>query len=178
VTDQYTPEPARRRPGRPSNAELAERELAVRENLTARQVETKQRRRRREGLGADRNLKLHVPEGLKDKNFVYRWVNDQPGRVRQLTVEDDWDVVQGMDPDPTKTTAEGTVVKRTVDKGSGHEAVLLRKPREFYEDDKAQEQKLLDARDETMRKGALNTPDGLTGPESYVPGGRNQIARG
>src|SRR4051812_14676936 len=109
-----------RRPGRPSNAELAARSQAA--EPSRRSEEVKSRRRRREGLGAERNLKLHVPEESKDPNFVYRWVNDRGGRVRQLTKMDDYEVVSaselnGGDPDPTGNTAEGTVMKRTADSG-------------------------------------------------------------
>ena len=163
-----------RRPGRPSNAELAER--------TSRQAEVKQQRRRRQGIGAERNLKLHVPEDAKDPNFVYRWVNDRPGRVRQLTKMDDYEVVSaaelnGGDPDPLGNTAEGTVMTRTADAGIGEKTVLLKKPREYYESDKRAEQKEIDARDALLRKGAPPSESGLTSKDNaYVPGGRNIIA--
>jgi hypothetical protein len=50
------------------------------------------------GTGAERNLKLHVPEEAKDPNF-YRWVNNKPGRVKQLTQMDDYDIVSSADGD-------------------------------------------------------------------------------
>lgn len=147
--------PVKRGPGRPP-----------------RQEEVKQRRRRREGLGADRNLKLNVPESMKDPNFVYRWVNDRPGRVQQLTTMDDWEKAPVV---TEQNAGEGTVETRVVDKSVGERAVLLRKPKEFYEADKAEEQKQLDARDEALRHGAPQSSEGLSGPEAYVPGGRNII---
>jgi hypothetical protein len=143
--------PVKRGPGRPP-----------------RQEEVKERRRRRESLGADRNLKLHVPENKKDPNFVYRFVNDRPGRVQQLTEGDDWDVVPSI-------TAESGNETRVADKSSGERAVLLRKRKEFYEADKAEEQKALDARDEALRRAPPQDAQGLSGPEAYVPGGRNII---
>lgn len=135
-----------------------------------RSEEVKVERRRRQGIGAERNLKLHVPESEKDPNFVYRWVNNTPGRVKQLTQMDDYEIVssEGID----RGTSEGTVVKRTVDRGEGDEAVLLRKPRHFYEADKAEEQKLIDARDEALRAGSAPSSEGLSGSEAYVPGGQ------
>ena len=160
-----------RRPGRPSNAER-----------TSRQTEVKQQRRRRQGIGAERNLKLHVPEDAKDPNFVYRWVNDRPGRVRQLTKMDDYEVVSsaelnGGDPDPLGNTAEGTVMTRTADAGIGEKTVLLKKPREYYDADKRGEQKEIDERDKLLRKGAPPSESGLTSKDNaYVPGGRNIIA--
>ncbi len=133
--------------------------------------EVKTERRRRQGIGAERNLKLYVPEEAKDPNFVYRFVNDRPGRVKQLTQMDDYEVVSSEDGRIDSGTSEGTVVKRTVDRGQGDEAVLLRKPRHYYEADKAEEQKLLDARDEQLRAGAAPSSEGLSGSEAYVPGG-------
>jgi hypothetical protein len=137
-----------------------------------RTEEVKVERRRRTGTGAERNLKLHVPEEYKDPNFVYRWVNNAPGRVKQLTQMDDYEVVSSEDGRIDSGTSEGTVVKRTVDRNEGDEAVLLRKPRHFYEADKAEEQKLIDARDEQLRAGAAPSSEGLSGSEAYVPGGR------
>lgn len=142
----------------------------------ARQQETQERRRRREGLGADRNLKLHVPENFKDRNFEYRWVNDRPGRVQQMTVQDDWETVSTQDAMLLQEqVSEGTVVSRVADRYQGERTVLLRKPKHYYEQDKAEEQKLLDERDKTMRNGALADPQGLTGSEAYTPGGRNIV---
>lgn len=147
-----------------------------------RQQETQIRRRRRESLGDDRNLKLHIPEELKDKNFTYRFVNDRPGRVRQLTVQDDWDVVDaaklGADPEPEKNTAEGTVVNRVGDKVTGERMVLLRKPKDFFEEDKKAKQAKLDELDKAMRVGPAPNAEGI-GPadHAYVPGGRNKIGQ-
>lgn len=137
-----------------------------------RTEEVKVERRRRQGMGAERSLKLHVPDNAKDPNFVYRWVNNNPGRVKQLTQMDDYEVVSSEDGGIDSGTSEGTVVKRTVDRKEGDEAVLLRKPRHFYEADKAEEQKLIDARDESLREGQTPGSEGLSGSEAYVPGGR------
>lgn len=127
--------------------------------------EAKTERRRRQGMGAERNLKLYVPEGSKDPDYVYRWVNDRPGRVQQLTQQDDWDKAPGV-------TTDGSVETRVADKSSGERTILLRKRRDFYEADKLEEQKLLDATDEQMRRGAAQSQEGLSGSEAYVPGGR------
>lgn len=136
----------------------------------SRMDDVKVERRRRTGTGAERGLKLHVPESAKDPNFVYRWVNNTPWRVKQLTQMDDYEVVSSEDGKIDSGTSEGTVVKRTVDRNEGDEAVLLRKPRHFYEADKAEEQKAIDERDEQLRAG-VTTSEGLHGSEAYVPGG-------
>jgi hypothetical protein len=135
-----------------------------------RTEEVKTARRRRSGSGFERGLKLYVPEEEKDPNFVYRWVNNTPGRVNQLTTMDDYDVVSSESIDGG--TSEGTVIKRTVSRDEGDEAVLLRKPRAYFEADKADEQKQIDARDEQLRAGAPQSSEGLSGSEAYVPGGQ------
>lgn len=139
----------------------------------ARTEEIKVERRRRQGMGAERNMKLHVPETAKDPDFQYRWVNNTPGRIKQLTEMDDYEVVSSADGAIDAGKAGGTVVTRTVNRIEGDEAALLRKPRHFYEADKAEEQKLLDARDEQLRQGAAPSSEGLSGSEAYVPGGRS-----
>lgn len=146
----------------------------------ARTEEVKVERRRRQGIGAERNLKLFVPEDAKDADFYYRWVNNNPGRVKQLTTMDDYEVVSS-DGSIDVGKAGGTVITRTVDRNEGEEAVLLRKPRAYYEADKADEQKLIDARDEALRAGQTQGSEGLSGSEAYVPGpkgreGRNTVS--
>lgn len=169
MTEQTEP---RRGPGRPPN------------QPATRAQEVQLKRRRREGMGAERNMKLHIPEDAKDPNFTYRWVNDRPGRVRNLTIQDDYDVVSanelngaGLDLE-NGPAAEGSVMKRTGDKFTGESMVLLKKPKEFYLKDKAEEQKLIDARDALLRKAPpTDSGDGLTAKDNaYIPGGRNIIA--
>lgn len=172
MTDQYSPAP--RKLGRPTNAERDARAepVAVTES-GGRAEEVTVQRRRRLGMGPERNLKLHIPEEMKDPNFEYRWVNDRPGRIQQLTKQDDWDKA----PEMLEGTGLGTVTERAVDSYTGERAVLLRKPKEFYDADKKAEWKALDERDETMRRGPLPTPEG--GGEAdkvYTPGGRNIVS--
>jgi hypothetical protein len=138
-----------------------------------RSEEVTERRRRRDAMGMERNLKLHVPTELKDPNFEYRWVNERPGRVHQMTKGDDWDVVSAL---TGETGGEGTVETRVVDK-AGDKAVLLRKRKDFYESDKAEEQKAIAQREEDMKRAAPPDSEGLKGPHAYVPGGQNIIGR-
>lgn len=136
----------------------------------AAEIQTERRRRQDDDQG--RNMKLHVPENAKDPNFVYRWVNNKPGRIKQLTKMDDYDIVNVTDESIDVGSAGGSVVTRTVDSKEGDEAVLIRKPRQYYEADKAKADARLDAQDEHLRKGAAPSSEGLSGSEAYVPGGR------
>lgn len=157
-------ETERRKPGRPSNVEIA-----ARAEQPSRVEEVQQRRRRREGMGPERNLKLAVPD--KDPNYEYRWVNNRPGRVHQLTKNDDWDVAPEQN-----GPGLGTIGERTVDKTTGEQAILLRKPKEFYDEDQREKEKLLKSRDDAMRRGPPTAPaDGDGDDKTYVPGGRNIV---
>lgn len=138
----------------------------------SRQEQVKAQRRRRDTLGADRNLKLHVPEEAKDPNFEYRWIKNTTGRVQQLTQMDDYDVVSQTDLD---SQSIGTQVQRTSNKSDGESVVLVRKPRQFFEEDKAKEAKRIDATEEAMRRAPPSSSEGLSGSEAYVPGGKNVV---
>ena len=140
-----------------------------------RAEQTQERRRRRESIGSDRNMKLHVPEDFKDPNFEYRWANDRPGRVQQLYNED-WDTVPAPESE-VESKSLGTTVQRTADRFNGENAVLLRKPKKFHEDDRALKQKPVDETEKALRHGPAPSAEGLSGPTAYVPGGKNTIGR-
>ena len=135
-------------------------------------------RRRRADSGTAAGLKLHVPADMKDEDkFAYRWVNDRPGRVHQMTKQDDWDVVSTDRPDQLTSDSEGSVMKRAVDKATGENAVLLRKPKAYFEADRLEKQKPVDAIEKALRQGPAPSSEGISGSEAYVPGGKNTIGR-
>jgi hypothetical protein len=139
----------------------------------ARVEAEKKQRRRRSDTSELRNLKLHVPKDYLDPKFSYRFVNDSPGRIQQMTQYDDWEIVQQSDENvPTRRHAgkDGSGQART--------AILLRKPKEFFEEDKARKKAAIDEREEGLRRGVTGDPGGLSGPNAYVPGGSNTITRG
>jgi hypothetical protein len=140
------------------------------------EAETKERRRRG-NTSETRNLKLHIPEDLKDPNFTYRFVNDKAtGRVQDMTENDDWEVVHTLGRDkevPVKARHVGTV-----ENGQPLKAVLLRKPKKFHEEDKAAQAKAIKEREEALRRGVTDPAKGGLSPTEYVPGGSNTIERG
>lgn len=104
------------------------------------------RRRRRAGtLNRMAQFKLDCiePDDLDLANYVYRWVNDESSRLRQLTKQDDYDFVtmgelgDGFDPDSTDSETDGRVrmLVGTQKSGGALYAYLLKKPRQFWEDD-------------------------------------------
>ncbi|MBK8161564.1 MAG: hypothetical protein IPK59_23405 [Rhodospirillaceae bacterium] len=143
---------------------------------SARQQVERQQRRRREDLGPGRRRNLSV-SFEKDPNYTYRWVNDEPGRVHALTVTDDWEVVTGDGNREAKDKALGSGVERIVDR-RGRKAVLLRKLKHYYVEDKAKEQAEIDETEKSIKRGEARSPEGLSGPAAYVPAGGISISNG
>lgn len=182
--NEFSPEGRRR--GRPTNAEREANqaaEQAEEKPQPARVEATKQRRRRRDDLNEDaRRRRLYVPDEAKDPNFVYRWINDTTmGRVKALTEHDDWEIVSKEDmkglPSQANDAGIGTQMSRVVgETASGAQsAVLVRKPREFHEEDEAKKQAAIDKREEDMRRSAPTGDGHVDASHAYIPGGRNII---
>lgn len=134
------------------------------------------RRRRTDNLGARQHLAVTAK---LDPAFEYRWINDSGARIYQKTKQDDWDIV----------TQDGGVVKEDASDlggavsyvvgakpdGSPLRSYLCRKPKEFAEEDRAAMEARRRAMDEQIRGGAVPTPGGASGPNFYVPSGRNTV---
>ena len=128
----------------------------------------KRERRKRQDTGETRDLKLHVPAHLKEPGFSYRWMNDTAaGRVMEMTTADDWEVVRKPEIDGT---GMGAPVERIINKTTGEKAVLCKKPLDWYKEDRKAKQRVVDEREDAIRRG--HTPGGqaLTpGDRSYIP---------
>lgn len=142
------------------------------------------RARRRERGNVDVSgfsQKLGVAEERKDPRFVYRWVLDSANRMHDLKAKD-WE------PAPPETTAGdlrdmgvGTVIERmgnvkTVPKPEKH--VLVRKPKEFYEEDKAREQAKIKEHEKAIVRGQTRNAEGRSEPGMYIPAGGMKIEHG
>ena len=174
------------RRGRPPKHIAQQRaEAAETPNPRSAKSQTSRRRRRRESLGDDRNMKLFVPEHQKDDNYVYRWINDTAGgRIYNKTKEDDWEVVEYADDQAPAAgdVGEGQQIKRIVGGGANGQplyAYLCRKPREFCEEDYKAEQAKIDEVENQLRRGGPNQGQSdLPATHAYVPAGGNQISTG
>lgn len=144
-----------------------------------RQAEEKQRRRRRSDMSMGRLSRLALPEDAKDPNYYYRWIDAAPGRVRQLTVEDDYDIVNQSDigERTEQDKSDGSSVERSAERSSDARMILVRKPKELYDEDYAAQQRRLDELDNIIKQGGSQSPDGLHGANAYVPEGGINIAR-
>lgn len=138
--------------------------------------EERRRRRRRSTYGDEANMKLHVAEDLKDTEYEYRWIRDEPGRVRRMTVQDDWDLVE----DENLSSEDlqrglGVVPERPggIEDGRAYNMVLVRKPRDLYEEDEAEKQRKIDDNELGIKHGpgGLKDTEALSGPTAYTPEG-------
>lgn len=127
--------------------------------------ETVTRRRRDDGAGdAYLDLKLSVPDAIRAKypDRIFRWANDVGARLHNLTVRDDWDKVDGIDPRPVGSDKDGHPIL----------AHLLSKPRAFQAEDEAKKE----ARRREIEKAQVNgfhraREDDVAEEHRYVPKG-------
>lgn len=125
-----------------------------------------QRTKKRTPLGVQRQ-KL-VLDQLKDPNYVYRWVNDGGTRI-QNALEGGYEFVSAetagqigvRDVIPTNTDL-GSGVSMVVERGTGRRAFLMRIPKEFYDEDQAVKQKVVDRVDDAIRGGKIQGLEGRT----------------
>lgn len=144
--------------------------------------ETRSERRRRRGTGLDSNLRFSLPDHLKnDPNWRYHWLVDRPGRVAQKTRYDDWDFVNDEEVQgDARNTSAGSRIERHagVDQfGNPLRAYLVRKRKEYDDEDKREHQAALDERMAAIRGGAVTNPKGETVTQDgfYTPAGGIRI---
>lgn len=161
-------------------------------------VAGERRRRNSSSLNRMAQYKLDfIPEDMLDKdNFVYRWINDTPGRLRMATKMDDYEKVSaselgaGFAMDATDSEGGDTVrMYAGLEGGQPVYTYLCKKPREFWLDDNEE----IVERREAMMDGRVYGGEGgesddaghadLDASVSYVPkgvkmGGSTQRNRG
>jgi hypothetical protein len=142
--------------------------------------ETAQRRRRRDDTGFQQSSKLRIPEEvaerLKAEGRQPRWVNDENNRLYDLTVRDDYDRVEDVEPVPVGRQEDGTPLL----------AHLLSKPIEFIREDQAKAEERRKSVEKGMVKGKMPVKteegemlvpvQGAKGAETYAVSG-NRIGK-
>lgn len=145
-------EPTKGRVGRPPKSETVQED-----------------RRRRKGSLGQLTGKLDVPQEIRDNNpdFTFRWVSDSGTRINDMTVRDDWDIVDRNghpatnDPGSAMTRVVGTNDKT----GQPVLGYLMRKPLAYHLEDQAAKEKHLKDKEAGIRSGAsANVESG------YIPG--------
>lgn len=144
---------APRKRGRPSNRE-------------------KEGRAKRVPMGTP-ELKMSVPQAEQDKDHVYRWFNDKPGRLQRAQnagyefVEDPTiQVGEGSESKQSNQDARVSMLAGKDERGGPLYAYLMRIKREWYEDDQDVKQAAIDEIDEAIQEGRLNEE---AGEARYVP---------
>lgn len=139
----------------------------------SRLEEVAQERRRRQPGTLDRTsqLKLEVPQTVRDKypNDSFRFVNDDGNRIHEMTVQDDWTKVDESlsAPVPVGTDKFGKPII----------AYLCRKPTEYVIADRKEAIDRIGNEEKAIMKGQHNSPDALK--DAYVPeGSPNSISAG
>lgn len=145
-------------------------------STSPRVEEQRAQRRRRTDTTHEGSSKLSVNHDILDhEKFAYRFVNDTGGRINDFTVNDDWDKV----PDPAvKQDADGlgTPIRKLVGAnkdGSPVHAYLLRKPKEFYDEDVKKKNARRDELDAAIKSGQHIGPaaPGADVSNTYTPSG-------
>lgn len=152
------------------------------------QVETRARQSRGDDQMPERRKRVDAnvigkrlavnTSALDFDKYAYRFINDAPARLFQMTQQDDWDIVdaQGgaVKADSTDMGNAVSSVVGTKPDGSAMRAYLCRKLKRFYDDDQKMKQTDLDEQLAQLRRG-----NGAKGEElgDYVPSGGIKIAR-
>jgi hypothetical protein len=134
--------------------------------------EATQRRRRDNGtIDGSQRLKLAIPpevaERLKQEGREPRWVNDEGNRMHNLTVLDDYDRVDGVEPRVVGSTKEGKPIK----------AHLCSKPKAFIEEDRRKADAPRVDFEKALERGK-NPNDPIAGNDSFYADPANKISRG
>ncbi len=97
-----------------------------------------ERRRRKGGI----NDKLAIPQSVlkNHPDMEFRWAKDEGGRIYQLTQNDDWDKVPGVEP----------IHGGKGEAGTGMKMHLLMKPKEFMAQDRAEKDEALKAMEQAQ----------------------------
>jgi hypothetical protein len=139
----------------------------------ARAVDEQRRRRRRDPNDNGVVKRLSVPEEHLDRaQFQYRWVVDQPGRISMLERQD-WELVGDEElGGEAPATRHADVAQNRLPLTTR----LMRKYKDWFEEDHAVQQKRLDEEMKAAELGqkVLNGPDAGAGlsagdPRVYVP---------
>lgn len=138
-----------------------------------RAEEVRQERRRKPGSNALNGIKLGLDEEKVDRTqYTYRFVRDEGNRVQQLYAQD-WDRVTEKVKDDSNglgsvTSAHGGLSEE----GKPYNMVLLKKRKDWFEEDQKAKMQPLDEMEQAIRRGTDHQSGklDLRGPGVYTPG--------
>lgn len=116
---------------------------------------------------SDAGLKrLQVPVELDEKKYAYRWVNDSPGRV-EAAQSGGYEKVP-LNDKPTEGDDINGIVSQVTNRGNGQRSLLMRIPRELWQQDQVEKEKRNKAVDDAVSRQQFSGRE-LEG--AYVPEG-------
>jgi hypothetical protein len=139
-----------------------------------RAEQTRRERRMKPGSIIATGEKLSLDESRLDRKlYNYRWVKDEGNRV-EILKKQDWDLV---DDEAAKTdgTGLGSVPAQhggVGESGKPYNMVLMKKYRDWYDEDQKNKRKPLDAMEKAIRSGTAHEQAGETelSGVAYTPG--------
>jgi len=117
----------------------------------------------------------------QDPNYVYRWINDAPGRLQNAEVggyeyvtTDEAQSGIGDEDMRNEDTGMGEKISAVVDSRTGKKAYLMKIKRQWYEEDQAEKQRPLNEFDDQLRRVSDQYSSGVD--NRYVPKGGMKIS--
>lgn len=124
-----------------------------------------QQKRKRVPLGEHGLRRLQEPSGLDHDKYRYRWINDSPGRIEAATAG-------GYTPVTAKEKIQGGDVNSSHsivnNRATGQRSVLMKIPRELYEEDQKAKEQRTDAVDQAIMRQEF---EGRSIENVYTPEG-------
>ena len=110
--------------------------------------------------------RMHIDEEFQDPNYHYAWINDQKGLIfrakragfEHVNCEEipSWGIPDVDSADPADSFISMPV-------GHGVQAFLMKQPIEFYEEDRAMADKLVDDRESDLKRDLNSGKNGTYG---------------
>jgi len=127
--------------------------------------------------------KLSVPQKFLDPRLQHRWVVDRGTRVIEMEQKGYFPVSSESLVDDDRNSGIGSVTQRvansrTTEGGRVEHTILMAKPKEFYEEDKAREIAKIKAEELAITRGERRDADGKSAEGTYVPSGGTSIKHG
>lgn len=144
----------------------------------SKRIEQIRAKRRERGTQNVAGYKLRVDTSKLDPRFEHRWVNEENCQLRQAeaTFGGDWEFLPNTDGifDDGRNVEQGAKIARICDRGIGKRTVLMRKPKELYQDDqKIKSEKIVKLEGQMKQRGAQMAPKLAGGDEddtqTYTP---------
>lgn len=140
----------------------------------ARGTQIKAERRRRKSSTTGRRTKLTLDESKLDTDqYEYRWIKNTPDRLAELTVDDDWNLVEDRDKvikdDDTGMGSNVSIHAGKGEDGSPERLVLAQKRKEYQNDDRAVKAKHIDDLEAGLAQGDVPNAKAASGKLFYQP---------